>query len=142
MTTTLARLIAALALVVSLGVGFMAAPAALAQDETATEVTDEGEDAVDEAQQEGEEAVDEVQQEGEEAVDEVQQEGEEAVDTAQEEVEDAAAQVTDEDDDDFDDWGLLGLLGLLGLGGLLKRPERNVVVDETPATRAAPTTRP
>jgi MYXO-CTERM domain-containing protein len=131
MTTTLARLIAALALVVSLGVGFMAAPAALAQDETATEVTDEGEDAVDEAQQEGEEAVDEVQQEGEEAVD-----------TAQEEVEDAAAQVTDEDDDDFDDWGLLGLLGLLGLGGLLKRPERNVVVDETPATRAAPTTRP
>ena len=37
--------------------------------------------------------------------------------------------VTDDDDDGFDDWGLLGLLGLLGLGGLLKRPERNVVIE-------------
>ena len=139
MTTTLARLLAAIALTFSLGLGLYAAPAAVAQDDTATEVTEEGEDAVDE----GEEAVDEAVQEGEEAVDEVQQEGEEAVDAAQEEVDEAAAQVTnDDDDDDFDDWGLLGLLGLLGLGGLLKRPERNIVVDETPATRVEPTTRP
>lgn len=127
MTTALARWLAAIALVVSLGLGFMAAPAVMAQD-TATEVTEEGDDVVDEA---------------EDAVDEVQEEGGEAIDSAQEEVEGAAAQVTDDDDDDgFDDWGLLGLLGLLGLGGLLKRPERNVVVDDTATTRTMPTTRP
>ena len=49
---------------------------------------------------------------------------------AQEEVTDPVT----EEDEGFDDWGLLGLLGLAGLAGLLKRPARQVVVDD-PARR-------
>lgn len=50
-----------------------------------------------------------------------------AVNSAQEAVD------TNDDDDDGDSgrWGLLGLLGLAGLAGLLKRPTRDVVVDDT-----------
>ncbi len=38
---------------------------------------------------------------------------------------------TEDDDGDSGRWGLLGLLGLAGLAGLLKRPTRDVVVDDT-----------
>ncbi len=38
---------------------------------------------------------------------------------------------TDDDDSDSGRWGLLGLLGLAGLAGLLKRPTRDVVIDDT-----------
>ena len=48
-----------------------------------------------------------------------------------------ATQPAEDDDDGFDDWGLLGLLGLAGLAGLLKRPTRDVVVDNTTG-RAGP----
>ena len=68
MTVTLARWLAAIALICSLGLGFMAPPPVMAQDDTATEVTDEGEDAVDEVQEEGEDAVDTAQEETQEAV--------------------------------------------------------------------------
>ncbi|CAN5884432.1 hypothetical protein BH24CHL4_BH24CHL4_25390 [soil metagenome] len=47
MTTLLARLLVAIALMLSLGLGFMAAPAVMAQDEAAT-----ADDAVDEVQEE------------------------------------------------------------------------------------------